>query len=281
MTPRFSLLRTLCGPVAALIATAGLLCCATAQADTLSDIKARGTLMVGVEAGGAGAILSSQPGGKIVGHDADLNALIAQKLGVKLEMVETPWPGIIPALLSERFDMIMSGMTATKARAERVNFSTPYGDASLVAATLAGNTALKTPDDLAGKTIAVLLGSNTVNFAKDFAAKMAAKNLAAPTVKTYDDFPSIFVELGNKNIDVVMLPRPIMGGYMVQKPGAFKIIEGLGDKSYFGVAIRKDDTALLAAVNKILMEAKADGTLAALQKKWLGAATGPLPDSWN
>lgn len=254
---------------------------ASAGADTLDDIKQRGSLMVGVEAGGTGAILSSEPGGKIVGQDADLNALIAKKLGVKLEMIETPWPGIIPALLSKRFDMIMSGMTATKARSERVNFSTPYGDASLVAATLAANGAVKAPDDLAGKTIGVLLGTNTVDFAKGFATRLAAKNLTAPTVKTYDDFPSLFVELSNRNIDAVMLPRPIMGGYMTQKPGAFKIIDGLGDKSYFGVAMRKEDTALLAAVNKILMDAKADGTLAAVQKKWLGAPTGPLPDAWN
>jgi polar amino acid transport system substrate-binding protein len=252
-----------------------------AQADALDDIKARGSLMVGVEAGGTGSILSAEPGGKIVGQDADLNALIAKKLGVKLEMVETPWPGIIPALLSKRFDMIMSGMTATKARAEKVNFSTPYGDASLIAATLAGNDAIKIPDDLAGKTVGVLLGTNTVDFAKKFAAKMAEQGKPAITVKTYDDFPSMFIELNNKNIDAIMLPHPIMGGYMAQKPGAFKVIEGLGDKSYFGVAIRKEDSKLLEAVNKILMEAKADGTLAAEQKKWLGASTGPLPDSWE
>ena len=264
--------------LAALIASTG---CALAHADTLDDIKQRGTLLVGVEAGGTGAILSAEPGGKVVGQDADLNALIAKKLGVKLEMVETPWPGIIPALLSKRFDMIMSGMTATKARAEKVNFSTPYGDASLIAATLAGNDAIKTPDDLAGKTVGVLLGTNTVDFAKKFSARMAEQGKPAITVKTYDDFPSIFVELTNKNIDAVMLPHPIMGGYMTQKPGAFKIIEGLGDKSYFGVAIRKDDTALLDAVNKILLEAKADGTLKTEQTKWLGAPTGPLPDDWQ
>ena len=264
--------------LAALVASAS---CALAHADTLDEIKQRGTLMVGVEAGGTGAILSAEPGGKIVGQDADLNALIAKKLGVKLEMVETPWPGIIPALLSKRFDMIMSGMTATKARAEKVNFSTPYGDASLIAATLAGNDAIKTPDDLAGKTVGVLLGTNTVDFAKTFAARMAGEGKPAMTVKTYDDFPSMFIDLNNKNIDAIMLPHPIMGGYMAQKPGAFKVIDNLGDKSYFGVAMRKDETALLAAVNKILMEAKADGTLKAEQTKWLGAPTGPLPDDWQ
>jgi len=84
---------------------------------------------------------------------------VAKKLGVELEMVPTAWPGIIPALLSSRFDLILSGMTATKTRAERVNFSISYGEASLVAATLAKNTTTTKIDDLPGKTIGVLLGT--------------------------------------------------------------------------------------------------------------------------
>jgi polar amino acid transport system substrate-binding protein len=253
---------------------------APVHADTLADIKSRGTLIVGVEAGGTGAILSAEPSGKIVGQDADLNALVAKGLGVQLQMVETPWPGIIPALLSSRFDMIMSGMTATKARAERVNFSTPYGDASLVAATLA-RSPIKESDDLPGKTIGVLIGTNTLEFARKYNTALAARGMPALTIKTYDDIPSMLVEMTNQNVDAVMLPAPIMGGYAAKRPGAFKIIKGLGDQSYFAVAIRKEDTALLAAVNAILMQAKQDGTLAAIQAKWLGTPTGPLPDSWD
>jgi polar amino acid transport system substrate-binding protein len=263
--------------VAMLIALTGL---ASASADTLADIKARGKLTVGVEAGGTGAILSSDSSGKIVGQDADLNALVAKHLGVELEMVETPWPGIIPALLSSRFDMIMSGMTATKARAERVNFSTPYGDASLVAAVLAGNP-VKTVDDLPGKTIGVLIGTNTLVFARNYSAALEARKLPPLTIKTYDDIPSMLVEMTNQNIDALMLPAPIMGGYAAKRPGQFRVITGLGDRSFFAVAIRKDDTALLAEVNKILMQAKQDGTLASVQTKWLGAPSGPLPDSWD
>jgi polar amino acid transport system substrate-binding protein len=250
------------------------------HADTLADIKSRGKLTVGVEAGGTGAILSEDSSGKVVGQDADLNAVVAKGLGVELEMVETPWPGIIPALLSSRFDMIMSGMTATKARAERVNFTTPYGDASLVAATLA-NSPIKSPDALPGKTVGVLIGTNTLEFARKYSASLVARNLPPLTIKTYDDIPSMLVEMTNQNIDAVMLPSPIIGGYAAKRPGAFKIIKGLGDQSYFAAAIRKDDTALLAAVNAILMQAKKDGTLAAIQTKWLGAPSGPLPDAWD
>jgi polar amino acid transport system substrate-binding protein len=254
---------------------------ATAHADALDTVKAHGVLRVGVEAGGTGAILSAEPGGKIVGQDADLAALIAKKLGVKLEFVETPWPGIIPALLSGRFDMIMSGMTATAERAQKVSFSTPYGDASLVAAVLAGNAAMASPANFPGKTFGVLLGSNVVDFAKSYNAQLAAKKLPPITIKTYDDIPSMLLELDNKNIDALILPRPIISGYTSKKPGAYRIIPDLGDHSYFAVAMRKDDPKLMAAVNAILMQAKADGTLAAEQTKWLGAPTGKLPDTWT
>jgi polar amino acid transport system substrate-binding protein len=252
-----------------------------AIADTLDDVKARGSIIVGVESGGTGAILSQQPDGKIIGLDADLNAYVAQKLGVKLELVPTAWPGIIPALLSSRFDMIMSGMTATKARAEKVNFSIPYGDASLVAAALAGNDKIKTPDDFAGQSIGVLLGTNTQEFAKKFSAGLAAAGKPALVIKTYDDIPSMLVDLGNGNIGALMLPSPILGGYLVKRPGEFKLIKGLGDKSYFGVAIRKEDVRLLDAVNKALEDAKTDGTLEKLQVKWLGQPIGTLPSNWD
>ncbi len=95
------------------------------------------------------------------------------------------------------------------------------------------------------------------------------------TVKTYDDIPSMITDMTNGNIDGLMLPRPIIGGYAAERPGVFSIVGGLGDKSYFAIAIRKDDTSLLDAVNKALEDAKKDGTLGALQTKWLGRADRP------
>ena len=191
---------------------------------------------MGVEAGGTGAILSAEPGGKIVGQDADLNALIAKKLGVKLEMVETPWPGIIPALLSQ----------ALRHDHERHDGHEGPGREGEFLDTLRRCLAdrrdrspamprSRRPTTWPARRWACCSAHNTVDFAKKFAARMAEQGKPAITVKTYDDFPSIFVDLTNRNIDAVMLPHPIMGGYMTQKPGAFKIIEGLGDKSYFGV----------------------------------------------
>ncbi|WP_228259455.1 transporter substrate-binding domain-containing protein [Siculibacillus lacustris] len=261
----------------ALAAFALGLAVAPAAADTLADVAARHKLVVGVEAGGTGAIISQQPDGKIVGLDAELSDYVAKKLGVELEMVPTAWPGIIPALLSSRFDLILSGMTATKARAEKVAFSVPYGDASLVAAAMTANAAMTSAADLPGKTIGVLLGTNTHEFAKKYGATLEAAGKKGLTIKTYDDIPAMLVEMANGNIDALMLPAPIIGGYLAKRPGQFRLIDGLGDKSWFAAAVRKDDPTLLAAVNAALDAAKADGTLAALQTKWLGKPTEGIP----
>jgi polar amino acid transport system substrate-binding protein len=252
------------------------------KADVLDDIKSQGKMVVGVEAGGTGAIISKDAAsGKIVGLDADINALIAQKLGVELQMVEVEWSGIIPALLGKRFDMILSGMTATEARAKNVSFSTPYGDASLVLASLSADDRIKTPKDISGKLIGVLLGSNAIDFVKSESAKVEADNLPpVKDLKIYESIPAMFIDLGNKRIDGLVLPNPIIGGYFAKRPGEFKIATGFDAKSYFCAAIRKEDTAFIAAVNDILKQLKSDGTLATLQTKWLGAPTSALPDTW-
>jgi polar amino acid transport system substrate-binding protein len=266
---------------AALFALIALASATVARADALDDIKARGKLLVGVEAGGTGAILSQDPSGKDVGLDADINAAIAEQMGVKLEMVDVAWAGILPALLAKRFDMILSGMTATKERAEKVNFSTPYGDSSYVVV-VRNDADIHGPDDLSGKVIGVQVSSPAVPFLNARDEELAAANRPKiKEIKVYDDIPTLFVDLAAKRIDGVLMPYPIVLGFMAKRPGEFRVGVEFKDRSYFSAAIRKGDTALLAEVNRILMKMKSDGSLAKLQAKWLGGATPNLPDSWQ
>ena len=99
-----------------------------ARADALADAKKRGTLIVGMEA--AYVPYEFFKDGKIIGYDPDIIDLVAPKLGVKPQLVDTAWNGIIPALYARKFDCIISAMTITKERAEKVLFSMPYADAS-------------------------------------------------------------------------------------------------------------------------------------------------------
>ena len=98
---------------------------AAARADVLNEIKERGELKVCLEPAYMPFEITDKRG-QIVGFDPDLAALMAESLGVKLVLSSTAWDGIIPALITSKCDIIMSGMTITKERAETIDFSKPY-----------------------------------------------------------------------------------------------------------------------------------------------------------
>ena len=111
-----------------------------ASADTLEEILKRGSLRVGMEPGYMPFELTNQKG-EIIGFDVDVAKRMAKAMGVKLELVSTAWDGIIPALLTKKFDILMSGMTLTQERNLKINFAQPYiviGQTILLRKELAG-----------------------------------------------------------------------------------------------------------------------------------------------
>ena len=95
------------------------------MAGTLDEIQKRGKLRVGMEPGYMPFELKNQKG-EIIGFDVDMANRMAKAMGVELELVDTAWDGIIPALLTGKFDVIMSGMTLTQERNMSINFAPPY-----------------------------------------------------------------------------------------------------------------------------------------------------------
>ena len=122
-----------------------------ATADTLENILDRGTLRVGMEPGYMPFEMTNKKG-DIIGFDVDMAKRMAKAMGVKLELVSTAWDGIIPALLTEKFDIIMSGMTLTQERNMKISFADPYiviGQSILINKNLAGE--IKSYKDLNNK----------------------------------------------------------------------------------------------------------------------------------
>jgi polar amino acid transport system substrate-binding protein len=249
-----------------------------ARADALADAKKRGTLIIGTEA--AYVPYEFFKDGKIVGYDPDIMDLVAPKLGVKPQFVDTAWNGIIPALYANKFDCIVSAMTITKERAEKVLFSMPYADASNVMFLRADETRIKTGEDLSGKIIGVQLGSAAAVISKTFEDKMKAKGLPGyKEVKQYEHYPEAYQDLLNKRVDAVVNSKSTLMVVMNDAPGKFKMLPGISDvTAYFGMAFRKEDAALRDFVNDQLAAMKKDGTLDKLQVKWFGA-TMPTPNT--
>lgn len=242
------------------------------RADALADIKQRGELVVGLEA--AFVPYEYFDNGKIVGYDCDIAQAIAGQLGVKVRFIDTDWAGIIPALYARKFDVVMSAMTITKDRAEKVLFSIPYGDASPMVVLRSGDTSINSADDLSGHAVGAQLGSAPQQVAERFEAKL--KEAGKPgfaALKLYDHYPEAYLDLLNHRTDAVINSLSSVQVVMKDQPGKYRMIGGIQTaKTYFGQAFRKDDASLQAAADGILVQMKSDGSLAALQQKWFGAA---------
>ena len=95
------------------------------KTSTLNKILQRGVLRVGMEPGYMPFEMKDKKG-NIIGFDVDIAKAMAKAMGVKLELVPTAWDGIIAALLTDKFDILMSGMTVTQERNLKINFANPY-----------------------------------------------------------------------------------------------------------------------------------------------------------
>jgi len=208
---------------------------------------------------------TNQTTGEYEGFDIDLAKELAKRLGLELEVVNTAWDGIIPGLLAHKYDVIISAMTITEERAKQVSFSDPYFEAKQVILAKKGS-GIKGVEDLAGKKVGVQLGTTG-----DFAAQKLIENGIEFELIKYEDTPSALMAIEKGDIDAAIIDNFV--AYLAQKnnPDVFEVIEDKTfEPEYYGIAVNKDNPALLEAINKALKEMKEDGTYDKIYKKWFG-----------
>lgn len=110
-----------------LLAALALTACGSSGTDSSDPIKAAGVLRVGTE--GVYPPYSfhdASQGGQLAGYDVDVARAVAEKLGVEVEFVETPWDAIFAALEADRFDIVANEVTITEERKQKYDLSEPY-----------------------------------------------------------------------------------------------------------------------------------------------------------
>lgn len=256
--------------LAAASATALLPRLAFAQSVTLAQIKARGELQIGCEA--AYVPFTYRDAGKIVGYDVELAGIFCKTLGVKPNFIDTAWAGVIPSLYAKKFDVIMSSMSYTKERLERVAFTIPYAEASQAMLIRAGDTgAIKGVPDLNGRSIAVKLGSPGQILQERIAVSLkSAGGAGFKEVRVFDDHPSAYVALAQNRVDAVLNTVPTLAMVLKDAPGKYALVKGIGADNWAGIAARKEDPEIVTFLNGELTRLKADGTIYKLQEKWFG-----------
>lgn len=245
-----------------LLALSGLFV-STASADTLDDIKARGVLRVGMEPGYMPFELVNQKG-EIIGFDVDMAKRMAKALGVKLELVSTAWDGIIPSLITGKFDVIMSGMTVTDERSQTVDFANPYiiiGQTALIRKDLA--TKVKSYKDLNTPAYKI---SSKLGTTGEFAAK---EKIPKAQYFSYETEHEALMELVNGKIDAFIYDAPYNAVAFAEKgQGKLIFLDQPFTDEPLGWAVRKGNPLFIAWLNEFLTKSKQDGSYDKVYNKW-------------
>ncbi len=234
------------------------------QDSVVEQIVKRGVLRVGMDIFQPWAMKDKT--GKLIGFEIDVATRLAEDMGVKVEFVPTAWSGIIPALLTGKFDVIIGGMGITAKRGLKVNFSKPYdySGMGIVAhkEVAAGFDSLESFNK-SDVQIAVKLGTT--------AAAAAKKYMPNAQLRMFDNETQAYQELRNGKVHAVVgnAPRPAYEA-VDYADSLFLPIEGTFTKEPIGFAMRKGDPDTLAYFNSWITTVELEGWLQERHDYWFG-----------
>lgn len=229
---------------------------------TIEKVIQRGVLKVGMDTFLPWAMKDKN--GKYIGFEIDVATRLAEDMGVKVEFVPTKWAGIIPALLTSKFDVIIGGMGITTKRSLKVNFTMPYdySGMSIVAhkQQAAGFSSL---DDFNNPEIEIACKLGTT------AAAAAKKYLPKAKLRLFDDEAQTYQELRNGKVHAVVAsaPRPAFEA-IKYSDSLFLPVKGTFTKEPIGFAIRKGDPDTLAFFNSWINTMWLEGWLQERHDYW-------------
>lgn len=234
-----------------LTATSGLFCAPFVQAgglqqkiaaeSVIEQIIHRGTLRVGMDIFVPWAMKNKK--GELIGLEIDVARRLAEDMGVKVQFVPTRWSGIIPALIADKFDVIIGGMSVTPKRNLKINFTRPYYYSSQgLLANIKMTRGFTLKDfNRPGVTLAARLGST--------AALAAKKNFPLAKLRLFDDEPSAVQEVRNGRVHAMVGSQPLPAQMAADNPGLLKAYPEQLLKEPICFGVRKGDVDALNFFN--------------------------------
>lgn len=231
------------------------------EQDLLTAIKDKGTILIGTE-GTYAPFTYHDETGALVGYDVEIAEAVAEKLGVKVEFVETNWDSLIAGLDAKRYDAVFNQVGITPERQEKYDFSTPYTVTRAALIVASDNDTITSFEDLKGKNAAQSLTSNYATLSESYGA----------TITSTDGLFSKAIELiETGRADATINDELSFYDYVKQKPDAkIKIATTLDDASKNAVLIRKGNQTFVDAINKVLKELEDEGKLKEISEKYFG-----------
>jgi len=250
--------------VLAVLAIAGIMVTGCKKESGGLTLK-NGILSVGMEIGYPPMEYMAEDGKTPIGFDVSMAKAIAEKMGLKVEFVDTAWDGIFAGVDTSKYDCIMSSVTINPARLAVHNFSKPYIQNTL-AIVLPKNSSrqVRSPQDLAG--LGVAYQEETTS---DYFMTELAEGGLRFTPYEYDKVMYCFDEMRLGRVDAIMTDLLVAYEYVSRADSPFQIV-WQGGEEQFGICMKKGNDALTNAINEALDTLFADGTMLRISNEIFG-----------
>jgi len=229
---------------------------------TLEQILKRGILRVGMATFVPWAMKDKT--GNFVGFEIDIAKRLAKDMGVEIEFVPTKWSGIIPALLTGKFDVIIGGMGIRPERNLKVNFSIPYYYTGMsIVASKKRAPGFKKLSDFNKKDVSISLRIGTT------AETAARKYIPTAKLRMFDDESQATQELLNNRVHAMVASAPLPAFLTLKHPT--KIYLPLDDnftKEPIGFALKKGDVDTLNFFNNWIRVVRSEGWIKERKHYW-------------
>jgi len=200
------------------------------------------------------------------GFTISMAKIIAERLGLRHEFINSSWEGIFAGLDARRWDVIMSSVTITDVRRERHNFSHPYiANTIVMVVRKDANVTATSPEETVGLNVG-FQGATT----SDFKMQALVDQGFNINLFRYDTIIRVFDDLTLGRLDVVVTDLVVASEYLTGGDTPFQIVWRSPEPDFFAICLRLGNDELTAAINEVLEEMFADGTMLRLSYETFG-----------
>jgi len=195
---------------------------------------------------------------EIVGFEIDLMNAIGRQLNRRSVFVQNQWDGLVPGLQRGNYDLAVNGIEITEDRKQQVNFSIPYYACGEQLSVRIAENSINSLADLKGKVVGTLKAS---------LAQRILERAGGMEIRSYENQNNAYDDLALGRLQAVLMDWPIAVYYSQPNP-KLKFTGPSIERMEYGIAVRKEDTALLEQVNEALLALIKSGELWAIYKQW-------------
>lgn len=202
---------------------------------------------------------------EFVGFDIEIMKAVADKAGIKIKLINTPWDGMFATIANGDRDILISAITITDERKKEMDFSDPYFEANQLIAVKQDSTVAKF-EDLKDKVVGVQTGTTGDIIVMKLLGDDSTK------IKRFDTTPLALKELENGGVNAVVADNGVVDNYVQNNSdqGFKTVTDAAFEKENYGIVVKKGNQELLDKINEGLKIIKEDGTYDEIYKKFFG-----------